>query len=136
MNDCILLALGLTPHEMLWGQREMLREKPMTEWEREVTENYAMHHSASADMLCSQGYTGAITEGVCRKACFNDKVHLTEFSKGDRVQVYNSRLEVTYEAKAKLLPHWSLPHIITDRLLNSYMLCWLDGMELRGTTHA
>src|SRR6266481_8877778 len=55
------------------------------------------------------------------KPIFDDKVHPIEFKPGDLVQIYNSKLDVTYEMKAKLLPHWSPPRIITDWLLNLYM---------------
>jgi len=84
----------------------------------------------------SQGYADALMEAACRKACFDDKVHPVDFQSGDLVQIYNLKLDTTHETKAKLLPRWSPPLIVTDCLLNSYILCRLDGTELRGTTHA
>src|SRR6266481_9914820 len=104
--------------------------------ETETTGDDAMHHFIFAELLRSQGYTGALAEAARRKARFDDGVHPVEFNTGDLVQVYDSKLDTTYETKAKLLSHWSPPRIITDRLLNSYTLCRLDSMELRGTTHA
>jgi len=101
-----------------------------------VTGDDVMHHFIFAELLHSLGYTGALTEAAHRKAHFDDGVHPVEFNTGDLVQVYDSKLDTTYETKAKLLPHWSPPRIITDCLLNSYTLCRLDGTELRGTTHA
>src|SRR6266481_2305896 len=136
MNDRILPALGFTPRELLWGQQEKTEEKPTVEKETETTEHDAMHHLIFTELLRSQGYTDALVEATRRKARFDDQVHPVEFNAGDLVQVYNSKLDVTYETKAKLLPHWSPPRIITDHLLNSYTLCRLDGTELRGTTHA
>ena len=103
---------------------------------RETTGQDAEHHFVFADLIRSQGHTGALAEAARRKAHFDDKVHPVDFHAGDLVQVYNSRLDTTYEAKAKLAPNWSPPRIVTDRLLNSYTLCRLDGTELRGTTHA
>ena len=89
-----------------------------------------------SELLHSQGYTSALSEAAHRKARFDDKTHPVEFNTGDLVQVYNSKMDVTYETKAKLLPRWSPPRIITDRLLNSYTLCQSDSTELKGTTHA
>ena len=134
MNDWILPALELTPRELLWGQWEMLGEKPKTRSERETTDKDVIHHFAFADMLRSQGYTEALAEAARRKACFDNKVHPVEFNKGDLVQVYNSKMDMMYETRVKLLPRWSPPRIITDCLLNSYILCRLDGTELQGTT--
>ena len=88
------------------------------------------------DLLHSQGHTDVLAEALWRKARFDNKVHLVEFKPGDLVQVYDSKLDMTYETQAKLLPHWSPPRIVTDRLLNSYTLRRLDGTELNDTTHA
>jgi len=136
MNDQILPALGFTPCELLWGQCEKTGEKLTVEKETETTEHDTTHHLIFTELLRSQGYTDALVEATRRKACFDDQVHPVEFNAGDLVQVYNSKLDVTYKTKAKLLPHWSPPQIIADRLLNSYMLRRLDGTELRGMTHA
>ena len=103
--------------------------------ETETTDHDAMYHFIFSELLRSQGYTSALAEAARQKAHFDDKTHPVEFNTGDLVQVYNSKMDVTYETKAKLLPRWSPPRIITDCLLNSYTLCRSDGTELKGTTH-
>ncbi len=121
------------PCELLWGQWESTTEKPAAD--REVDSQDMLHHFAFTDLLRSQGYADTLAEATCRKTQFDSKVCLTDFQVGDYVQVYNSRLDATYEAKAKLLPRWSPPRIITGCLLNSYTLCRPDGTELNGTFH-
>src|SRR6266481_5429122 len=136
MNDRILLALGFMPRELLWGRWEATSGWTKGKAAMETTELDASHHFLFSDSLRSQGYTEALAEAARRKARFDDRVHLVEFKAGDLVQVYDSRLDTTYETRAKLLPHWSPPRIVTDRLLNSYTLCRLDGTDMNGTTHA
>ena len=58
------------------------------------------------------------------------------FKTGDQVQVYDSKLDMTFDTKAKLWPRWSPPRRITQRHLNSYTLSTLNGRELPGTVHA
>ena len=102
----------------------------------ETTQDDVVHHFTFADLVCSQGYATALTEAARWKAQFDNKVHPVEFRASDLVQVYNSKLDTTYETRAKLTLNWSPPRIITDRLLNSYTLSKLDGTELNGTAHA
>ena len=135
MNDRILPVIGFTPQELLWGRRERTSEDNDVEaWER--TESDIEHHLSLADMLHSQAYTDALNEAVNRKRQFDDKVRPVIFKMGDQVQVYNSKLDTTFDTKAKLRPRWSPPRQITQRHLNSYMLSTLNGRELPGTVHA
>ena len=133
MNDRIIPALGFMPCKLLWGQWESTTEKPAAD--READSQDTLHHFAFTDLLHSQGYVDALAEATCRKTQFDSKVHPMDFQVGDYIQVYNSRLDATYKAKAKLLPRWSPPRIITGRLLNSYTLCRPDGTEFNGTFH-
>ena len=91
-----------------------MTERPVREGGKTMMEQDMVHHFTFADMLHSQGYAGALAEATCCKARFNDKVHPMEFKPGDMVQVYNSKLDVTYEAKAKIMPCWSPPRVMTD----------------------
>src|SRR6266481_2127118 len=136
MNDRILPALGFMPRELLWGRREATGGWTKGKAVMEATELNASHHFLFSDLLRSQGYTRALAEAARRKTWFDDRVHLVEFKAGDLVQVYDSRLDTTYETRAKLLPCWSPSRIVTDHLLNSYTLCRLDGTDMNGTTHA
>src|SRR6266481_10048477 len=135
MNDRILPAVGLTPQELLWGRRETAQGRKDKETPAR-TETDIEHHLILADLLCSQGYTDTLTEVANRKRWFDGKVHPVTFTTGDLVQFYNSKLDMTFESRAKLLPRWSSPRKVTEKHLNSYMLCTQDGRELPGTFHA
>jgi len=136
MNDRIIPALGFTPWELLWGRRETTEERVVGDMKTETTGDDVAQHLIFLDLLCSQGHSVALSEAMRWKAQFDDRVHPVEFNVGNMVQVYNSWLDTTYETRAKLMPRWSPPRTVTDRLLNSYMLCKLDGTDLDGTTHA
>ena len=117
MNDRILPAIGFTPRELLWGRRERTSKDNDLE-ARERTENDIECHLSLADMLHSQAYTDALNKAANRKRRFDDKVHPVTFKTGDQVQVYDSKLNTTFDTKAKLLPRWSPPRRITQKHLN------------------
>ena len=54
----------------------------------------------------------------CKVAASRDRV--IEFTKGDLVQIRDSKLDFTLVTEAKLLPHWGAPHRIIDQIRNSY----------------
>ena len=87
-------------------------------------------------MLHSQAYTDALNEAANRKRRFDNKVCPVIFKMGDQVQVYVSKLDMTFDTKAKLQPRWLPPRRITQRHLNSYTLSTLNSRELLGTVHA
>ena len=55
-------------------------------------------------MLHSQAYTDALNKAANRKRQFNDKVCPVTFKTGDQVQVYDLKLDTTFDTKVKLLP--------------------------------
>src|SRR6266481_7063799 len=135
MNDRILPAGGLTPCELLWGRRETAQERKDEETTARM-ETDIEHHLILVDLLRSQGYTDTLTEAANRKRRFDGKVCPVTFVTGDLVQVYDSKLDMTFESRAKLLPQWSPPRKVAEKHLNSYVLCTQDGRELPGTFHA
>src|SRR6266481_2096180 len=135
MNDRILPAVGLTPQELLWGRREMAQGRKDEET-LERMETDIEHHLILSDLLCSQGYTDTLMEAANRKRQFDGKVCPVIFVTGDLVQVYDSKLDMTFKSRAKLLPRWSSPRKVAEKHLNSYALCTQDGRELPGTFHA
>ncbi len=54
------------------------------------------------------------------------------FHKGQLVQVYRSDLDYTFKTERKLLPKWSIPRRVTERLHNSYKLETLEGTAITG----
>ena len=103
MNNRILPAVGLTPWELLWGRREMAQgrkdEETLARMETDIE-----HHLILVDLLHSQGYTDTLTETANRKRRFDGKVCPVTFATGDLVQVYDLKLDMTFESRAKLLP--------------------------------
>ena len=91
MNDRILLEIGFTQWELIWGWRETTRAGDNTE-KLARTESDIEHHLILTDMLHSQGYTDALNEAANRKRQFNSNVHPVTFKMGDQVQVYDSKL--------------------------------------------
>ena len=124
-----------SPRELLWGRRETAQGRKDEETLAR-TETDIEHHLILVDLLRSQGYTDTLTEAANRKRQFDGKVHPVTFATGDLVQVYDSKLDMTFESRAKLLPQWSLPRKVAEKHLNSYALCTQDGRELLGTFHA
>src|SRR6266481_10001739 len=91
MNNRILLAVGLTPREWLWGRRETAQERKDEETTAR-TETDIEHHLILVDLLRSQGYTDTLMEAANRKRRFDGKVRPVTFVTGDLVQVYDSKL--------------------------------------------
>jgi hypothetical protein len=54
------------------------------------------------------------------------------FRKGQLVQVHRNDLDYTFKSERKLLPRWSQPRRVRERLVNSYKLETLDGTEING----
>ncbi|KIK89629.1 hypothetical protein PAXRUDRAFT_152170, partial [Paxillus rubicundulus Ve08.2h10] len=57
------------------------------------------------------------------------------FNKAQLVQVYNNTLDTTLLTTHKLLPRWSMPRQILNRVRNSYQLTTLDDFPIPGLTH-
>lgn len=87
------------------------------------------------------GYDNTVRHALKRKAVFDRKVRKRTpreviFSTGELVQVYRSDTDYSFKALYKLLPKWSKPHRILERISNSYRLESLEGVELKGLYHA
>ncbi|KIO11679.1 hypothetical protein M404DRAFT_964967, partial [Pisolithus tinctorius Marx 270] len=54
------------------------------------------------------------------------------FAKGQLIQIYQSDLDYTFKTERKLLPKWSRPYRISEKLKNSYRLENLDGKAIAG----
>ena len=86
-------------------------------------------------------YSKAIRHAMDRKARFDRRVlESTEgevtFEKGHLMQVYHNDLAKSIGTECKLMPMWSEPCRVSERLLNSYTLETLDGQPLEGEYHA
>jgi len=72
-----------------------------------------------------------------RKATFDRRVLKTHpkeviFKRGDLVQVHRTDLTFTHSTIQKLIPRWSPPFCITQRIRNAYKLKTLNGSQAQG----
>jgi hypothetical protein len=87
------------------------------------------------------GYSEAVKHAMDRKTRFDRRVLESKggevtFDKGQLVQVYRNDLAKAIGTERKLIPMWSEPRRVLERLLNSYKLETLDGQPLDGEFHA
>ena len=98
-------------------------------------------HTAYAAQQRLDGYSEAVRHAIDRKTRFDRRVMESRegevtFEKGQLVQVYRNDLAKAIGTERKLIPMWSEPRRIVERLLNSYKLETLDGQTLDGEYHA
>jgi len=87
------------------------------------------------------GYDATIRHAIKRKVTFDKWVLARSpreviFNEGQLVQFFHSNLHNTLEACQKLLPKWSVPYRIKERLHNLYRLETLEGEPMAGEFHA
>ncbi|KAF8589572.1 hypothetical protein K439DRAFT_1304566, partial [Ramaria rubella] len=66
-------------------------------------------HMAFVDSMHADTFHGSVTHAVACKACFDKCMAEIIFKPQDLLQVYNSKLDGTFETENKLLRHWSSP---------------------------
>jgi len=71
-----------------------------------------------------------------QKSAWDNRTLATDFQIEDIVQWYNSKLNGNYKSNNKLLPRWSMPHIISGKSLNSYSLSTIHGTEIPSSYHS
>ena len=86
-----------------------------------LTENFR----ANAHLL-------SLEDAERRKTSFDTNSPLTKFYIGNLIQVYDS----AYSAINKLAPKWSKPRIIYSEFSNSFSLCTMSGIPLKGLFHS
>jgi hypothetical protein len=136
-----LPALKYSPKELLLGL--VINTMP--------TEAMAASEPVPAEAVATQmayvaqqqldGYAEMVSHAIKRKAVFDKRVLEHKpgeviFSKGQLVQIYRSDLDFTFKTDRKLLPKWSPPQRVVERVLNSYTLERLDGTAIAGSFSA
>jgi hypothetical protein len=71
-----------------------------------------------------------------QKASWDDRTPATTFEIGDLVKYVDMRPNYNHKSINKLLPHWSLLHIIIGKSLNSYTLSTLSGTAIPSVFHS
>jgi hypothetical protein len=136
LNDRIRPAIRRTPRELLFGITITPEREHTTESIAETTPESADINFALADMLRMEAHLHQLEDAERQKSVWDSKIKAIEFKIGDLVQFYNSKPDDSYKAINKLLPRWSLPHIIIDKSLNSYSLSTIHGTAIPGSFHS
>ena len=141
LNYRILPALKFSPKELLLGQVINTPRTDLANSTSAIRLSDVNIHMAYVAQQRLDGYEATVQHAIKRKAAFDKRVLARSpreviFSPGQLVQFYHSSMHNTFEAKRKLLPKWSSPHRITERLRNSYRLETLPGEPIAGEFHA
>jgi hypothetical protein len=141
LNYRILPTLKFSPKELLLGQ---VINTPHTDLANSTSITRSLDintHMAYVGQQQLDGYDAIVRHAIKRKATFDKQVLARSpreviFTPGQLTQFYHSGIHNSLEAKRKLLPKWSIPCRITERLRNSYRLENLDGTPILGEFHA
>ena len=135
MNDRILPALNASPRELLFGlplrpdTRIPLTPLPTSSSDTYINATLTENFRANAHLL-------SLEDAERRKTSFDSNSPLTKFYIGNLVQVYDSASDFNYSAINKLAPKWSEPRIIYGEFSNSFSLCNMSGIPLKGLFHS
>jgi hypothetical protein len=141
LNYRILPALKFSPKELLLGQVINTPRTDLTNSTSAIRHSDINAHMAYVGQQRLDGYDAIVRHAIKRKAAFDKRVLARSpreviFTPGQLTQFFHSNVHSTLEAKRKLLPKWSTPCRITERLRNSYRLENLDGVPIPGEFHA
>lgn len=141
LNYRILPALKFSPKELLLGQVVNTPHTNLINSASALRLTDTSTHMAYVAQQQLDGYDATVRHALKRKAAFDKRVLARSpreviFSAGQLVQFFHSNLNTTFEAKRKILPRWSPPCRIKERLRNSYRLETLEGTPMSGEFHA
>lgn len=135
LNDCILPALNATPCELLFAlpfrTDNMLPLVPLPTTILNAHKNFTL-----AETFCADAHLASLHNADHRKDTFNNNSPITTFKIGDLVQVYDSASDFNHKSINKLMPKWSGPQTIYAEFSNSFSLCTLSGIPLKGVAHS
>ena len=141
LNWRILPALKFSPKELLLNLIVNTTPTPLeVSASTPVPQDFDTHIAYAAQQRLD-GYSEAVRHAMDRKTRFDRRVLESKegevtFEKGQLVQVYRNDLAKAIGTERKLIPMWSEPRRVLERLLNSYKLETLDGQPLDGEYHA
>jgi hypothetical protein len=141
LNWRILPALKFSPKELLLSLVVNTTPTPLeVSSSMPVPQDFDTHMAYTAQQRLD-GYAEAVKHAMDRKTRFDRRVMNSRegeviFEKGHLVQVHRSDLAKSIGTERKLMPMWSEPRRISERMLNSYKLEALDGQPLEGEYHA
>ena len=137
LNYRLLSAFHFSPKELLLG---LVVNTTRTPLEDSTSALRATDVAIQVSYVVQQnldGYAAAVNHALRRKQAFDRRVLASRageniFSRGSLVQVRNSALELTLRTSKKILPQWSEPRRVVERLVNSYQLATLEGTAISG----
>ena len=140
LNWQILPALKISPKELLLSLIINTSPTPIEVSSSMLATQDFDTHMAYAAQQHLDGYSEAVKHTMDHKTRFDRRVLDSResdvvFEKGHLMQIYQSDISKSIRTKWKLMPMWSEPHRITERLLNLYKLETLTGQPLEGEYH-
>jgi hypothetical protein len=141
LNWRILPALKFSPKELLLSLIVNTKPTPLeVSSSTPVPQDFETHMAYAAQQRLD-GYAEAVKHAMDRKTRFDRRVMDSKegevtFEKGHLVQVYRSDIAKSIGTERKLMPMWSEPRRVSERMLNSYKLETVDGQPLEGEYHA
>lgn len=141
LNYRILPALKFSPKELLLGQVVNTPHTNLINSASALRLTDTGTHMAYVAQQQLDGYDATVRHAIKRKVAFDKRVLARSpreviFSTGQLVQFFHSSLNTTYEAKRKILPRWSPPCRVKERMRNSYRLETIEGTPMNGEFHA
>ena len=95
-------------------------------------------HMAYAAQQCMDRYEATMKHAIAQKNVFDRHVLKgpgeVTFHRGQLVQVCRSDLDYTFKIEHKLLPKWSQPYRVKDRIQNAYILEQWTEHQWRGSS--
>jgi hypothetical protein len=135
LNDRILPALNATPRELLFAlpfrTDNTLPLAPLPITILNAHDNFTLAETFRAD-----AHLASLRDADQRKETFDNNSPITTFKIGDLVQDYDSASDFNHKSINKLMPKWSEPRIIYAEFSNSFSLCTLSGIPLKGVAHS
>ena len=135
LNKQILPAYKFSPDELCLGMVVNTSEMPLEISCKELAEADIRIQNQYVVQQNLDAYSHIVEHAHKWKAAFDCKVAASqdgviEFTKGDLVQIQDSKLDFTLAMEAKLLPRWGAPHWITDQIRNSYRVEMIHGLPV------
>ena len=136
LNDRIIPALNATPREILFGMafrpdvKDPTTSEPLPSTPADINTHFTLTDSFRYDT-----HLKSLTEAERKKAAFDAKARVIDFTTGDLIQYFDSEHITSNASVHKLKPRWSPPHIITGKYINSYTLSSLTGTPVAGLYH-
>ena len=135
LNDRIRPTIRRSPRELLFSLA-FTPEHTLPDSPEETSASLVDINLILTDMLRMNAHLLQLETADRQKTSWDNRTPATTFEVGDLVQYVNMQPDHNHKSINKLLPRWSLPHIITGKSLNSYSLSTLSGTAIPSIFHS